>query len=299
MFVSNDRCNNSFNLDRAVIKDSLIYIRNFTPFSPEQRWIHYFIMGEICQIMHQDYIEGKLSEEQSLVFNRRSPECLYNLDDDNWEMNNLIDDPQYSDQAAEMRNALEQHILESQDVLFANEYDLKRISANTTPYAFRTSNDYNIEEIWEAASLSGFSNSESKQKQINLLEHHNKLVRFWAAVGLKSQTNLDSDDLNTISTHLQDSYPPVQIYLASVLYDHTKDQDAETIIKDYSLSSDPDLSLMALHNIQNMTNNMDFADFIPEVYLNVKGVKGLWPTRASAEVLLYRLKGIKKGQLKK
>jgi len=299
MFVSNDRCNNSLNLDRAVIKDSLIYIRNFTPFSPEQRWIHYFIKGEICQIMYEDYIEDKLSEQQSFVFEKRPPEGLYNLHNDEWEMNNLIDDSEYTEQINEMRFALEQNILESKDVLFANEYDLKKISANTTPYSFRMSDDYNIDEIWEAASLSGFRNLESKRKQISLLEHQNKFVRYWASVGLKSQiNNLDSVDLKTISTHLQDSYPPVQIYLASVLYDHTKDKNAETIIKDYSLSSDPDLSLMALHNIQNMRNNMDFADFIPEVYLHTKGSNELWPTTASAEVLLYRLKGIKSGLLK-
>ena len=293
MFVSNDRCNNSFNLDRAVIKDSLIYIRNFTPFSPEQRWIHYFFQGEICQIMYEDYIADKLTEQQSFVFEKRSSECLYNLHNDEWEMNNLIDDPEYKKEIIEMRIALEQNILESQDILFANEYDLKRISANTTPYAFRMSNDYNIDEIWEAASLSGFSNLESKQKQISLLDHHNKLVRFWASVGLKSHTNLDSIDLNNISTYLQDSYPPVQIYLASVLYDHTRDKNAKTIINNYSLSDDPDLSLMALHNIHNMTNNMDFADLIPEVYLHTKTSNELWSTRASAEVLLYRLKGIK------
>ncbi len=292
VFVSNDRCDNSFNLDRGVIKDSLIYVRHFTPFSPEQRWISYFINGEICQIMFEDFVQGNLPDEQSFVFEKRTPEGLYNLYLDKWEMNNLIDDPDYTKELSEMRQVMEKNILESKDVLFANEYDLKRLSADITPYEFRLSEEYNINEIWEAVSISGFNTDESKQKQIELLGHPNKLVRFWAAVGLKSQDGLKDADIEEISNHLNDSYAPVQIYLSSVLYDYNKNEEAKSIIKNYSLSSDPDLSLMALHNLQNMKNNMDFAVFLSQVISHAQNSNDLWNTKASAEVLLYRLNGI-------
>lgn len=290
MFVSNDRTDNDLNINRTVIKDSLVYIRNFTPFQPEQRYINYFMISEICQLMYEDYIGNKLTPNQAFVFDKRRPECLFNLGTDKWEMNNLIDDPKYAAEIAKMRAAMEQNILQSKDIMLISEYEYLRLPSNLTPYEYRLTSDYKINEIWEAASLSGFSGEEIKQKQLKLLDHSNRMVRYWAAIGLRSQKNLTSSDLGIMIAHLNDDYSPAKIYLAAAIYESNKSEAAKEIIKQYSLSSDPELSLIVLDNIQNMTSFKDFGDLIATVYANTKGQEGVTKIFSSANVLMYRLK---------
>lgn len=218
MFGSCDRTDNGLNVNRAVIKDSLVYVRNFTPFQPEQRYINYFMIGEICQLMYKDFIGNKLPAHQSFVFEKRKPEALYNLGDDKSEMYNLIDNPKYAKDIKEMRLALKQNILQNKDIMLVSEYLYNHLPSETTPYEYRLTSDYNIDEIWKAATLSGFSGKGVKNKQMSLLSHKNELVRYWAAIGLRSQSSLNAKDLKKMEAHLNDSYAPAKIYLAAAIY---------------------------------------------------------------------------------
>lgn len=289
MYVSNDRVDNGLNVNRAVIKDSLIYVRNFTPFQPEQRYIDYFMKGEICKLMYEDFIDKLLPANQSFVFEKRKPEAFYNLANDKWEMNNLIDSREYAKEIDSMRKFMEKNILQNKDIMLVSEYDYNNLPVGTTPYQYRLTEDYNINEIWGAASLAGFSGDAIKQKQLEKLDHQNKLVRYWAAIGLRSQENLNSSELAEMIAHLNDSYAPARIYLAAAIYEKNKNEEAKSILEEYSLSTDPDLSLMAIENIQNMDSFKDFGDHILKVYKKTKEVKGLWTTYISANTLLYRL----------
>lgn len=289
MFTSNDRGDDSPNLDRSVIKKNLIYTRNFTAYSASFRWMHYFMYGTISQIIVKDYNAGLLSKEQAMLMKPREAESLYDLSVDPWEMNNLIGDPHYKNETAKMRKALEKNILDSKDIMFAAEYEFKRLPEGTTPYEFRLSNEYNIKNIWKAASLAGIRSKASREEQIKLLSHPDRLVRYWAAIGLKSQLSFNKKDLVNMLRHLQDKYPPVKIYLASVVYDINKNKEAKTILEEYALSDDSDLSLMALHNIHNMHYKQDFLQLATEVYNSTKNKRGMGLSRNSAEVLLYRL----------
>ena len=239
--------------------------------------------------MYEDYASDRLPKKQSFVFEKREPEAFYNLAGDTWEMNNLIDDPEYANEINRMRVALAQNILDSRDIMLASEYDYKRLPGNTTPYEYRLTQDYDINSIWEAASLSGFSSVESKNKQIALLESVNDLTRYWAAIGLKSQKSLSEEELQKMSEHLSDTYPPARLYLASAIYEKNKSKDAKTIINEYLFSHDPELALMALDNIHSMDDFTDFGDEVLEMFNKSGGVSGLGAARNHAQILLYRL----------
>jgi hypothetical protein len=68
-----------YNPDRTVIKNNLLYTRHFTPYSPQLRWIHYFIYGEISRLIVNDYNNGKLSDKEAIVMEPREAEYLYDL----------------------------------------------------------------------------------------------------------------------------------------------------------------------------------------------------------------------------
>ncbi len=118
--------------------------------------------------------------------------------------------PPFYNDTPEMRKQLEIEIFESRDILFLPEYEIGRISESTTPYEFRLNEkDYPIELIYTAASISGFRGKEIAERQIELLGDSNKIVRYWAVSGLRSQS---TDDIlpfsDAIIKAVNDEYPP-------------------------------------------------------------------------------------------
>lgn len=290
LFLSNDRCENSFNLDRTIVKNNLLYTRHFTPYSQQLRWIHYFIYGEISQLIINDYNSGELSEREAIVMEPREAEYLFDLSDDPWEMQDLSKDPAYRDELVQMRYALEKNIIDSRDVLFNTEYELKKLGDSITPYEYRLLDEYDFNNIWKSTKYAGFRDTRSKKEQIKLLDDPNKITRLWAAIGLKSQTSFDENEIAQISHHLFDPYPPVQIFLASTLYEVNKSGKALDILEKYLSSSDPDLLLIALHNLQYMKSNKDFIEQLEQAYERIETEsRGMGLAENSLQVLLYRL----------
>lgn len=290
LFISNDRCENSFNLDRTVIKNNLLYTRHFTPYSPQLRWIHYFIYGEISQLIVNDYNNGKLSEQEMIVMESRKAEYLYDLSADPWEMHDVSDEPAYQEELDKMRRALEKNIIDSKDILFNTEYELKKLGGGITPYEYRLLPEYDLSGIWEAAKYAGFRDAKSKNEQIRLLNSPNKVARLWAAIGLKSQSSFDQIEIAQISQHLPDQYPPVQIFLASTLYDMNKSPEAREVLEKYLSASDPDLVSMVLHNLHYMQRKGDFIEELVQLEEKIGAERrNMESARNSLEVLLYRL----------
>lgn len=290
LFISNDGCENSFNLDRTVIKNNLLYTRHFTPYSPQLRWIHYFIYGSISQLIVNDYNSGKLSDKEAIVMEPRKAEYLYDLSADPWEMHDLSNDPAYREELDQMRRALEKNIVDSKDVLFNTEYELKKLGDNFTPYEYRLLDDYDFNSIWEAAKYAGFRDAKSKNEQIRLLNSPDKVARLWAAIGLKSQPSFDEIEIIQILHHLFDPYPPVQIFLASTLYDMNKSPEAREVLEKYLSGSDPDLVLMVLHNLHYMQRKGDFIEQLVQLEEKMgTESRNMESAKHSLEVLLYRL----------
>ncbi len=290
LFVSNDGCENSFNLDRTVIKNNLLYTRHFTPYSPQLRWIHYFIYGEISRLIINDYNNGKLSDQEAIVMEPREGEYLYDLSADPWEMHDLSNDRAYREELDQMRRALEKNIVDSKDVLFNTEYELKKLGDRITPYEYRLLDDYDFNSIWEAAKYAGLRDAKSKNEQIRLLNSPAKVTRLWAAIGLKSQSSFDETEITQISHHLFDPYPPVQIFLASTLYDMNKNREAREVLEKYLSGSDPDLVLMVLHNLHYMQRKGDFIEQLVQLEEKMgTESRNMELPKQSLQVLLYRL----------
>lgn len=255
------------------------------------RWIHYVIYGEISQQIVQDYNKGMLSDTQRALLEPREPETLYDLEADPWETNNLINDPAFQKELRKMRKALDKHLLEVNDVLFLPEYSLKTINEEQTPYVLRTSGDYELKNAWETIRLAGFRGVICKEQQLEALSSSDTLERYWAAVGLKSQVSFSAKEIDIMTSKLEDSYAPSAIYLASVVYDQTSNKKAFAILKNHLFSPDPDLALLALHNIHHMDKKRDFLEMVNRAYEQYQDEKSMELARKSAEVLLFRIDG--------
>lgn len=249
LFLSSDRSDNGIDMVRTVTNGTFVYSRNYMPYLPEARYIRYMEIGDIKQQMRNDLQDQKLNPLQQSLFEERAPEVLYDIEKDLWETHNLVDDPLAQPLLQKMRHSLKSNILQTRDVMFLPEYEIAELSQFTTPYEFRLDEEeYPLEEIYAAAKLAGYREEGIAAQQVKLLQSPNKIIRYWAGIGLRSQNpaNLKPYRFELLQA-LKDEYPPVVITAAAIAYDLFKDKTAEELLKQYCGYENKHLALMAIN----------------------------------------------------
>ncbi|MVZ62962.1 sulfatase-like hydrolase/transferase [Sphingobacterium humi] len=260
--LSSDRSDNGIDMVRSITDGRYIYSRNYMPFMPQARFINYMEIAEIKQQMRKDWIAGHLNKEQQTLFEDRPAEFLFDTEMDTWELKNLVEQPAYQQQLSLMRQQLDQTIMQARDIMFLPEYELNEIAKTGTAYEYRLNpQQYPLEEIYAAAKLSGFRSKEVTNQQIKLLSSKNNIVRYWAAVGLRSQnaTQLKAHK-QRLKAALKDPYAPVRISIAAVLFDLNEDRQAAEILKTELANENHYLALMAINYLLYLQHPEAFAE---------------------------------------
>jgi arylsulfatase A-like enzyme len=268
LFLSSDRADNGIDMVRTVTDGKYIYSRNYMPFMPEARYIRYMEIGEIKQQMRNDLAENKLNPLQKSLFEARPAEFLFDIENDMWETRNLAADPDFKRVLETMRELLETEILKSRDVMFLPEYEVGLISENTTAYDFRLNEaSYPLEAIYKAASLAGFRGKDVTAKQIGLLGNPNKIIRYWAILGLRNQKSADLKPFSKeIAKALDDSYPPVAITASAIDFELTGSKTSEEKIEKFCADDNLQISLMAINLLLYSKNKKPFVETIQAVH---------------------------------
>lgn len=292
--LSSDRSDNGIDMVRSITDGRYFYARNFMPYLPEARYIRYMEIGEIKQIQRRDLAAKRLNDVQAQMFSPRPAEFLFDLSRDPWELENLANDPGMQSVLERMRTKLKGHILERRDVMFLPEYEIREISKNTTPYEYRMNPaGYPLEEIYEAASLSGFRGREHAKRQMELLKHPNKIVRYWAVTGLRSQEkSLLKKFRKELTATLQDTYAPVAIVASAISYDVFGDRIARDKLMMYCKDKDASLVLMTLHFILYLDKPEPFVPAAQEIFADASAP---YEVSAAAKDILGRLGYIPNG----
>jgi arylsulfatase A-like enzyme len=269
LFLASDRSDNGIDMIRTVTNGRYVYSRNFMPFIPEAKYIRYMEIGEIKQLMRQDLEEGRLNALQQSLFGERPPEYLFDIKNDLWETTNMAEKPGMQSLMQEMREKLEKNIYRSKDVMFLPEYEISLISKHTTPYQFRQDREkYPLETIYNAASLSGRRGEDIAGQQLEYLKDTNKIVRYWGALGLRSQSQeMLTPHKQEILNALKDPYPPVAVTASAIAYDLFQDKASEQILKQFINSQNKDLALMAINYLLYVDNPQPFIETVQEIYL--------------------------------
>lgn len=251
VMLSSDRADNGIDMVRSITDGNYMYSRNFMPFMPEMRYLNYIEIAGITQQMRNDLENDLLNETQRKIFAPRPAEFLFNIEKDIWETNNLANDKDTYGILQKMRAELDERIIKSRDVHFLPEYEIGLISKNNTPYEHRLDDrKYPLGEIYEAASLSGKKGKTTLEKQIKLLNSKNKIVRYWASIGLMSQDKeLLEKYTDQLTGFLQDGYDPVRINIATLLFEQSENTSTKKILIAYCKNDNMDLALMTINNL--------------------------------------------------
>ncbi len=268
LVLSEDRSDNGIDMVRTVTDGRYVYSRNFTPFMPEVRYIRYMEIGEIKQQMRKDLAAGILNPLQESIFKDRPAEFLFDIQQDLWETKNLAGDPASQNILDTMRGLLEKEVLSSRDVMFLPEYEVAAISDSTTAFEYRLSDqNYPIESIWQAAKLSGKRGEDIAAGQVRLLKDDNKIIRYWAAIGLRSQDSLLLESYRKeLLQSMDDPYPPVAVTAAAIVWWVFHEKSAEEKLKSWCLNDNTFLSLMAINYLVYVADKQPFIETVRSVH---------------------------------
>lgn len=268
LFLSSDRSDNGIDMVRTVTDGKYVYSRNYLPFIPEARYIRYMEIGDIKQQMRKNLVEDKLNPLQKSLFEDRPAEFLFDIENDLWETKNLAGEPKFKAVLEKMRNLQKEEILKSRDVMFLPEYEIASLSKSTTAYEFRLDKvKYPLEKIYEAANLAGFRGKDAVAKQAELLGSSNEFIRYWAILGLRSQS---AEDLKSISKNIVkamvDIYPPVAVTASAIAYEMFSNKTAEENLKKFCADKNLHISLMAINYLLYTKNKEPFVETVRKVH---------------------------------
>ena len=180
-FSHADRFDEKYDLVRGWRKGNFKYIRNFQPFNYDGLYNFYRYRMLAYKEWEDLYHKRKLNKAQLEFFERRSPEALYDLENDPHETNNLAKDPAYREALMELRKELTDHLKSLPDLSFIPEPDFV-VQGLGNPVEFGAENQDEIEELIEIANLSLLPFPLAKIHLKDALNSHRPWKRYWAMV---------------------------------------------------------------------------------------------------------------------
>ena len=96
-------------------------MRNYQPFNVDGLYNFYRYKMLAYKEWYTLFQDGKLNDIQSQFFKPKSPESLYNIEDDPHETKNLANDIVYNDVLIAMREDLNNHLISINDLSFLPE----------------------------------------------------------------------------------------------------------------------------------------------------------------------------------
>lgn len=291
VFPAVDRTDESTELSRSVSDGRYLYTKVFMPFQPFVRWNMYYDMSDLQKQIRADYKAGLLNEVQQSILKPRVSEYLFDLQNDKWETKNLIHDKDLSNKVSELRVALTKELIEQRDAHFIPEFTY--IEEKKSPNQLASSDtEFPIATVVQTAMLVGEGKAVSNE-QLKQLSHPNRYVRYWAAVGLLSQTEkLKISEKKLVKLLESETYRPTKIYLSTLLYKmNSKRVD---LIRPLLKESNPELlrtTLQLAISLDDAKQTLLLED-ITNLYNKKNKPKAMFACNEYVKLFLHKHKGL-------
>ncbi|PHS17473.1 MAG: sulfatase [Blastopirellula sp.] len=233
------RMDERYDMVRTCGNGRYVYIRNFMPHKIYGQYIQYMFQTPTTRIWKEMFDAGKLTPEQSLFWQRKPFEELYDLETDPDEVVNLANSAKHQAIKNELKTALHNWQAEIRDVGFLPEDEIHTRSKDSSPYEVgHDPKQYDLEKIQAIAEVASEMNPNNTSKLVAALRDKDSAVRYWGAMGVlmrgKDAVSATSSDLENA---LYDESKSVQILAAQCIaqFGKKKDRDeALSILIQYS-----------------------------------------------------------------
>ena len=217
-FMFRGRMDERYDMSRAVRDQKYRYIRNYMPYRIYGQHLDYLWRAPSIRSWEQAYKNGECNEVQSIFWNPKPAEELYDTENDPWEINNLASDPAYSDVLERMRATNKDWITRIYDTGFIPEADQINRSNGMPMYDYMRSGKVNLAEILDAAETATMGDPANMDKMLSYLNNQESAIRYWGATGLLILKEHALSAKENLKNALDDKSPSVVTVAAEALY---------------------------------------------------------------------------------
>ena len=176
-----DRFDEKSDLVRSLRKGDYKYIRSYQPFNFDGLQNNYRYKMAAYRQWRDMYKAGKLNEVQSMFFEAREPEVLYDVKKDPYETKDLAKDPKYAPILKKLRKGLVERIKGMPDLsMYPENVLLKEAIGN--PVKFGQAHKAEIAELVDIADLSLLDFAEAQRGIKEALDSKNQWKRYWGLI---------------------------------------------------------------------------------------------------------------------
>ena len=183
-FMFRGRMDERYDMCRAVRDQKFRYIRNYMPYRIYGQHLEYLWLAPSVGSWEKAYLNGECNEIQSVFWNKKPVEELYDTENDPWEINNLANNPEYKEVLERMRAANKTWVTQIYDAGFIPEAERVERAGETPMYDYMRSGKINLEEIINAAEIATLGKVENIETLKTYLKSNKSAVRYWGATGL-------------------------------------------------------------------------------------------------------------------
>ena len=183
-FMFRGRMDERYDMCRAVRDQKFRYIRNYMPYRVYGQPLEYLFRAPSIRSWKAAYENGECNETQSIFWNTKPVEELYDTENDPWEVNNLAKNPDYNDVLERMRKANKEWIFRINDTGFIPEADRVDRAGEMPMYDYMRNGNVNLEEIVNASEVATLGDPEKIEELLQLLKNNESAIRYWGATGL-------------------------------------------------------------------------------------------------------------------
>lgn len=171
-----------YNPERSVTDGKYSLIVRYIPYKNDAL-LNAYQWGMPGNIWWDDaYLSGRIDNElYQRPFNNHQAEMFYDIENDPYELNNIISDPRYADDVNRLRNELKRHIRETGDLGFF----LKEQRVGTEPiYNTVHNGNYDLDVLYNLAELTASVTVSDVPYLKKCLRSNKPEIRFWATVNI-------------------------------------------------------------------------------------------------------------------
>jgi arylsulfatase A-like enzyme len=217
-FMFRGRMDERYDMCRAVRDQKYRYIRNYMPYRIYGQHLEYLWRAPSVGSWEQAYKNGECNEIQSIFWEPKPAEELYDTENDWWEVNNLANDPAYKDVLERMRAANKDWMVRIEDTGFIPEADRINRAGETPFYDYMRSGNVDLEKLIGAAENATMGDEENLDLFVSYLKDEDSAVRYWGATGLLVLGEKASPAKEELKAALKDGSPNVAVIAAEALY---------------------------------------------------------------------------------
>lgn len=270
-----DRFDEKYDMVRTLRDGKMKYMRNYQPFNTDGLHNFYRYKSLAYQELRELYKAGKLNAEVALFFQKKSPEALYDLEADPYELNNLAAYSEYAETLKKMRVALATNLKSKNDLSFIPENMMINQFMADPAGKGEAKKEY-LSSLIDLADLQLELYETAKPKLLLGLKSDDVLTRYWAGISATyfAQVGLNTGDLSeaVVAQLESEKHLLVKTRLGEYLV-HIGDSKGVQVIKEAAYGSGDEVELNLILNSAAMVYEMDRVKFkfqIDEKKLKVK-----------------------------